>query len=258
MLKPATNIFPIFRCEFHSMSLQQLDCNHWKNFCLLQLSTMWVNQEDREYFACSQKFIVSWNLLGGGMCTVCDWNFVAGERCVCAILQAIEVLDATAVNIQHCQRVLSSDMITIFHARAGYKFRFVTVEIAGTLIKLPVEGEKWKEVVQGVSVSGVSVTGCRQGGGARDWGNCLVCKRITSHMLCHKKSTTSWQTSDKYASFLTATPTLALSRTPLSLQPALSFLLSVVYCVCNTLDMRGMLCICVCHTQQSCDCFSGK
>lgn len=33
-------------------------------------------------------------------------------------------------------------MITIFHARAGYKFRFVTVEIGGTLIKLPVEGEK--------------------------------------------------------------------------------------------------------------------
>lgn len=39
---------------------------------------------------------------------------------------------------------LSTDMITIFHARAGYKFRFVTVEIAGTLIKLPVEGESGK------------------------------------------------------------------------------------------------------------------
>lgn len=70
-----------------------------------------------------------------------------------------------------------SDMITIFHARARYKFRFVTVEIAGTLIKLPVEGECEK------------VSSMEQGeeGTSRGLGNCLVCKRITSHMLCHKK-----------------------------------------------------------------------
>lgn len=50
-------------------------------------------------------------------------EFCGGQRCVCAILQAIEVLDATAST---CAFSLS-DMITIFHARARYKFRFVTV-----------------------------------------------------------------------------------------------------------------------------------
>lgn len=82
-------IFSISLCRFHSMSLQQLDCNHCKNFCLLQSSTMRVNQEDREYIDCLQKFIVSWNLLEGR-------NFVRGNA---AYAQSCKQLKCSAFNI---------------------------------------------------------------------------------------------------------------------------------------------------------------
>lgn len=54
-------------------------------------------------------------------------------------------------------------MITIFHARAGYKFRFVTVAIAGTLIKLPVEGAE----VKGSASESFRLLESRKGGEGR-------------------------------------------------------------------------------------------
>lgn len=81
-------------------------------------------------------------------------------------------------------------MITIFHARAGYKFRFVTVAIAGTLIKLPVEGGTEK----GSASESFRLLEPRKAGEGRGRGSGVIASSASAlRHICYaiKKSTTS-------------------------------------------------------------------
>lgn len=88
----------------------------------------------------------------------------------------------------------------------------------------------------------------RGGEGKRWWGNCLVCKRITSHMLCHKKinnvMTNVWQicqhsNSHAYARAISLLPPFSLPR---------SVSLCRLLCVQYAWYARHVVYLCLPHT----------
>lgn len=199
---------------------------------------MWVNQEDRKYFACSQKFIVSWNLFGGGMCTVCAigtlWRANAAYAQSCKQLK-YSMRQQSAYNIANVLSLYWYDYN--ISCSGGLQISFRYCGNFRHFDQVTRWGGKWKSGRKWFREFQVS--------GGRDWGNCLVCNRITSHMLCHKKinnvMTNVWQICQLSNCHAYARP---ISHSPLSLSPSLCRLLCVQY----AWYARHVVYLCLPHT----------
>lgn len=91
---------------------------------------------------------------------------------------------------------------------------------------------RWGGTEKGSASESFRLLEPRKGGEGERGSGVIASSASALRHICYaiKKSTTSWQTSDKYASFLTATPTLDLS--PFSLPPSVSLCLSLSFIVC--------------------------